>query len=78
MVGIVDIYGTVEHVEIRPGVKLEFIGWSGRAFGSLLRRFPFIMDTFNAKPLTLKDLAELHRCRPWVRELSCCARASYQ
>ena len=61
MVGIVDIYGTVERVTIRPGTELEFTGWSARAFGSLLRRFPFIIETFQAKPMTLKDLAEMDR-----------------
>jgi len=31
MVGIVDIAGIRERVEVAPGKEIEFIGWSARA-----------------------------------------------
>ena len=58
MVGIVDIFGATEKVQIAPGKDIEFIGWSARAVASLLRRFPFLQDTLNGKPMTLAGMIQ--------------------
>jgi len=59
MVGIVDIAGLRERVEIAPGKEVEFIGWSARAVASLLRRFPFLQEVIQGKSMTLVKMIEV-------------------
>jgi len=58
MVGLVDIAGVTEQVEIGPGRQLEFIGWSARAVASLLRRFPLLTEVMGGKVLTLVEMTQ--------------------
>ena len=59
MVGIVDIAGIRERVEVAPGKEIEFIGWSARAVASLRRRFPFLQEVVQGKSMTLVKMIEV-------------------